>query len=232
MHRCEDRASSFAIPAHIVTLFEHRRKSRLMTTLSTRLNRHVAELRTCRRCPNMVSEPVSGGPVMSQVMLVGQAPGVKEPVLGKPFAWTAGKTMFKWFTDVLAVDELCFRSTVYMAAVCRCFPGKTAAGGDRVPSKDEIANCSDWLTAEIKLLKPKLIIPVGKLAIGQFIQPVPPLTELIGTQQTLEKAGHKFDIVPLPHPSGASPWHRIEPGKTLTRSALEIIREHPAWKNR
>ena len=180
----------------------------------------------------MASEPVSGGPVISQVMLVGQAPGVKEPILGKPFAWTAGKTLFKWFTEVLAVDEPCFRSTVYMTAVCRCFPGKTVTGGDRVPSKEEIANCSDWLAAEIRLLTPKLVIPVGKLAIGQFLEPVPPLSELIGTQLALEKAGHKFDIVPLPHPSGASPWHRIEPGKTLTLRALEIIRDHPAWKNR
>jgi uracil-DNA glycosylase len=165
-------------------------------------------------------------------MLVGQAPGVKEPLLGKPFAWTAGKTLFKWFTDTLAVDEDCFRSTVYMAAVCRCFPGKTAAGGDRVPSKDEVANCREWLTAEIKLLLPELVIPVGKLAIAQFIDPVPPLTDLIGTQRTLEKFGHGFDIVPLPHPSGASPWHRIEPGKTLTRQALELIGDHPGWKNR
>jgi uracil-DNA glycosylase len=203
-----------------------------MTALRNRLNRHVTALRACHRCPNMASGPVSGGPVISRVMLVGQAPGVKEPLLGKPFAWTAGKTLFKWFTDTLAVDEDCFRSTVYMAAVCRCFPGKTAAGGDRVPSKDEVANCSEWLAAEIKLLSPELVIPVGKLAIGQFIDPVPPLTDLIATQRTLQKFGHTFDIVPLPHPSGASPWHRIEPGKTLTRQALELIRDHPGWKNR
>jgi len=180
----------------------------------------------------MASGPVSGGPVISRVMLVGQAPGVKEPLLGKPFAWTAGKTLFKWFTDTLAVDEDCFRSTVYMAAVCRCFPGKTAAGGDRVPCKDEVANCREWLTAEIKLLLPELVIPVGRLAIGQFIDPVPPLTDLIGTLRTLEKFGHRFDIIPLPHPSGASPWHRIEPGKTLTRQALELIGDHPGWKGR
>jgi uracil-DNA glycosylase len=220
------------IPAHIVTLFGPPRKYRLMTALKNRLNRHVTALRTCHRCPNMVSGPISGGPVISRVILVGQAPGVKEPVLGRPFAWTAGKTLFKWFTETLDVDEDHFRSTVYMAAVCRCFPGKTSAGGDRVPSKDEVANCSEWLAAEIKLLRPELVIPVGKLAIGQFIVPVPPLTELIGTQRTLEKFGHTFDIVPLPHPSGASPWHRIEPGKTLTRRALELIGDHPGWRGR
>ena len=220
------------IPAHIVTLFGPSSNYRFMTALKNRLNQHVTTLRTCRRCPNMVSGPISGGPVISRVLLVGQAPGVKEPLLGRPFAWTAGKTLFKWFTETLDVDEDQFRSTVYMAAVCRCFPGKTTVGGDRVPSKDEVANCSEWLAAEIKLLQPELIIPVGKLAIGQFIVPVPPLIELIGTQRTLEKFGHQFDIVPLPHPSGASPWHRIEPGKTLTRKALELIRDHPGWRGR
>jgi uracil-DNA glycosylase len=203
-----------------------------MTALSTRLNRHVAALHACRQCPNMASGPVSGGPVVSRVMLVGQAPGVKEPILGRPFAWTAGKTLFKWFSETLNVDEAGFRSTVYMAAVCRCFPGKTTVGGDRVPSREEVANCSQWLAAEIKLLSPELIIPVGKLAIGQFIQPLPGLIDLIGTKHTLEKFGHRFDVVPLPHPSGASPWHRIEPGKTLTLRALELIRDHPAWGRR
>ena len=171
-------------------------------------------------------------PVVSRVMLVGQAPGVKEPSFGRPFAWTAGKTLFKWFNDTMGTDEACFRSTVYMAAVCRCFPGKTTVGGDRVPSKTEIANCSSWLEAEIQLLRPELVIPVGKLAIGQFVDPVPPLTEMIGLRLTLERAGHSFDLIPLPHPSGASPWHRIEPGKTLTLRALKEIHDHPAWVSR
>jgi hypothetical protein len=58
------------------------------------------------------------------------------------------------------------------------------------------------------------------------------LSEVIGQMRTTERAGKRFDIIALPHPSGASPWHRIEPGKSLTRRALELIREHPAWKNR
>ena len=64
---------------------------------------------------------VSGGAVVSRVLLVGQAPGDKEPVLGRPFAWTAGKKLFRWFLEHTGVDEPTFRSHVYMAAVCRCF---------------------------------------------------------------------------------------------------------------
>ena len=106
----------------------------------------------------MQSTPVSGGPVLSRVMLVGQAPGVKEPVLGRPFAWTAGKAMFKWFEQETGVTEMEFRQTVYMAAVCRCFPGKNSQGGDRVPSREEVALCGEWLRAEIAILKPGLVI--------------------------------------------------------------------------
>jgi uracil-DNA glycosylase len=50
------------------------------------LERHVRRLRACRLCPKMHPPPVSGGPVASKVLLVGQAPGAKEPVLGRPFA--------------------------------------------------------------------------------------------------------------------------------------------------
>jgi uracil-DNA glycosylase len=194
------------------------------------LERHVVDLHACRKCPAMQSFPISGGPIPSNVMLIGQAPGTKEPILGRPFAWTAGKAMFKWFEQETGVGEPEFRQTVYMAAVCRCFPGKNVNGGDRVPAKDEIARCADWMRREIELLRPELIIPVGKLAMNQFLPSVPMLTEIIGKLMRVERFGHSFDLIPLPHPSGASPWHRIEPGKTLTRQALCLIREHPAWK--
>ena len=177
----------------------------------------------------MQSTPVSGGPVLSRVILVGQAPGVKEPVLGRPFAWTAGKAMFKWFEQEIGVTEMEFRQTVYMAAVCRCFPGKNSQGGDRVPSREEVALCREWLRAEIAILKPGLVIAVGKLAIGQFLEELPPLTDLVGQIVRVQKFGRQFDLVPLPHPSGASPWPRIEPGKTLTKKALALIRNHPDW---
>src|SRR3954466_14279835 len=186
------------------------------------LERHVEQLRACRLCKGMARPAVSGGPILSQVMLVGQAPGDKEPVLKRPFAWTAGKTLFRWFQDTCGISEADFRSCVYMAAVCRCFPGKKLTGGDRVPSEEEIANCSFWLHREIKILKPRLVIPVGKLAISQFIA-APRLDEVIGSQQRITFAGHRFDIIPLPHPSGASPWHRMEPGKALLGRALKRI---------
>lgn len=192
------------------------------------LDVHVAKLRSCMLCPRMHRPAVSGGAVVSRVMSVGQAPGSKEPVLGRPFAWTAGKTLFGWFAEACGWSEEEFRSHIYMAAVCRCFPGKTKTGGDRVPAPDEIARCATWLDAELALLRPALVLPIGKLAIEQFLPPAP-LTEVIGRSFRQTRAGAAFDLIPLPHPSGASPWHRIEPGRTLLRRALRKIVRHPAW---
>lgn len=186
---------------------------------------HVEKLKKCRLCPKMHPPVVSGGPVSSRVLLVGQAPGDKEPKLGRPFAWTAGKTLFGWFEQMCGIREEQFRASVYMAAVCRCFPGKNPAGGDRVPSPQEISNCSVWLDREIEILHPALVIPVGKLAIAQFL-PVQKLDQIIGKSFSITRNGHVFDVIPLPHPSGASPWHRIEPGKSLLKKALKRIVDH------
>lgn len=170
---------------------------------------------------------VVGRPVVSRILLVGQAPGDKEPKLGRPFAWTAGKTLFKWFHGALGWSEGEVRDRIYFAAVCRCFPGKKETGGDRVPDEDEIAACSRWLAAEVELLRPALVLPVGKLAITQFLPPAP-LHDLIGRQQRIAYRSHAMDCIPLPHPSGASPWHRMEPGKTLLQEALARVAAHPA----
>src|SRR2546421_476317 len=125
------------------------------------LDRHVARLRQCRRCPRMFPPPVSGGAVVSKVMLVGQAPGVKEPVLGKPFAWTAGRTLFGWFQQFCGMNEEEVRAKIYFAAVCRCFPGKTAAGrakaGRRLARHPAIQN-----------RRRKTRSPIARWEVGQF----------------------------------------------------------------
>jgi uracil-DNA glycosylase len=193
----------------------------------TAVQKHLVSLGACTLCPRMHKPVVVGRPVVSRIFLVGQAPGDKEPKLGRPFAWTAGKTLFKWFNESLGWTEDQTRNRIYFAAVCRCFPGKKATGGDRVPEGDEIANCSCWLGAEIELLKPRLVLPVGKLAITQFI-PSAPLNDIIGKKLRIDYRGHALDCIPLPHPSGASPWHRMEPGKTLLRQALTLVATHPA----
>jgi len=176
----------------------------------------------------MIGPVVVGHPADTKILQIGQAPGPYEGQLGRPFAWTAGKTLFKWYSG-LGVDEETFRDKVYMAAVCRCFPGKHPKGGDRVPSLEEVRNCSPWLRTEVHLLKPQLIIPVGKLAIAQMLD-FRRLDDVIGQVHRAEFQGLATDIIPLPHPSGLSTWYKLEPGKTLLRQALALIGQHPAWQ--
>jgi len=187
---------------------------------------HQAELSQCTRCPNMIGPVITGEPATSTIIQLGQAPGIHEGRVGKPFGWTAGKTLFKWYQDI-GIDEDVFRKKVYMAAVCRCFPGKNPKGGDRVPDKEEINLCRPWLDTELELLKPTLIIPVGKLAIQQFLE-FKKLTEVIGQQFSIQTIIGEVDCIPLPHPSGASTWHRMQPGKTLLLDALDLIAAHQA----
>jgi uracil-DNA glycosylase len=191
------------------------------------LDRHVADLLQCRRCSRMRSTPVSGGAIVSEIMVIGQAPGPREPVLKRPFAHTAGKTLFRWLEEFCGMNEAAVRSKIYFAAVCRCFPGKNFGGTDRVPAPDEIRNCSSWMDNEIRILRPHLIIPVGRLAIMQFID-CAKLDKVISRKFRVERDGHPFDVIALPHPSGASPWHKIPPGKELLEKALRKVARHPA----
>ena len=99
-----------------------------------------------------------------------------------------------------------------------------------MPSREEIAHCSGWLDAEFDLLRPRLLIPVGRLAIGKFMK-VKRLEDVVGCQHVIRIHRRDVDVVPLPHPSGRSSWHRVEPGLTLLDDALGLIRQHPAWRS-
>jgi len=176
----------------------------------------------------MIGPVITGEPSTSKIIQIGQAPGIHEGRVGKPFSWTAGKTLFKWYESI-GIEEETFRKNVYMAAVCRCFPGKNPKGGDRMPSLNEIDHCRPWFEKELELLKPRLIIPVGKLAIQQLLE-FNKLTEVIGKQFKIQTTAGQTDCIPLPHPSGASTWHRMEPGKTLLQDALHLIESHPAMR--
>jgi uracil-DNA glycosylase len=189
-----------------------------------------AKLDACKKCKSMVGPVVHGPPVSSRVFLLGQAPGPHEYKFGRPFAWTAGKTMFKWFERHLGVDEETFRARVYMAAVARCFPGKAKGGGDRKPDEKEIANCRPWLEREVAILKPKLLLPVGTLAIEQVLGTRQPLIDVVGKPLRTQYLGTAVDVVCLPHPSGASTWHRKEPGISLLEAALQLISHHAVMR--
>ncbi len=184
------------------------------------------ELDGCRACPNMIGPVVHGPPIASRIVLVGQAPGPKEGSFGRPFAWTAGRTLFRWFHESVGVTEDEFRAKVYIAAVARCFPGKAKGGGDRKPDRDEIARCRPWLAREVAILEPRLVLAVGGLAIQQVLAYDGKLDAIIGTSRRARWLDADVDVIALPHPSGASPWHKMEPGKTLLLRALALVAKH------
>jgi uracil-DNA glycosylase len=178
----------------------------------------------------MVGTPVHGAPLPSRIFLVGQAPGPREASLGRPFAWTAGRTLFRWLEEATGADEATVRERVYISAVARCFPGKAPGGGDRRPDEEEVATCHRWISAEVALLRPTLIVPVGTLAIARVLGHTGKLVEVVGKKRRVEFAGVEADAIALPHPSGASTWHRMEPGKRLLQEALALLARHPEVK--
>ncbi len=179
------------------------------------------------RHPELVGPPVHGPPVPSRIFLLGQAPGPHEARFGRPFAWTAGRTMFRWFQGAVGAGEEEVRRKVYIAAVVRSFPGKTRTGGDRVPSREAIDASRRFIEREIEVLRPRLIIPVGRLAIEQVLGHKEPIAAVVGRKLRTHYHGVSSDVVCLPHPSGASTWFKTDPGKGLLRKALRLLASHP-----
>jgi len=183
------------------------------------LGTHCRALVACRMCAHPAGvTPIVSAAVRPKVMIVGQAPGQVEAAGGKPFAGRAGKTLFRWL-DRAGIDEATARNRIYIAAVTRCYPGPSPSGrGDRVPSLREQETCAVWLERELRIIRPKLLIPVGKLAMERFL-PRLPLVELIGGAFEVDHAGGTSLAVPLPHPSGASSWvHQGDHPELLARA--------------
>lgn len=184
-----------------------------------------SQLLQCRRC----SHDSGINPVVSlarspKVMLVGQAPGKTEAAGGKPFAGRAGKTLFSWLQRA-GIDEATARDRMYISAVTRCYPGPSPSGrGDRVPTLQERSNCSGWLESELRIIRPSLIIPVGRLAIDAMLGPLP-LDEVIG-REFIADSRKGAVLVPLPHPSGASSWIHSPGHRELLDGALGLIGRH------
>jgi len=191
--------------------------------------RHLDELFSCRRCPAVEGTPVSGPVHGTKLLLVGQAPGPREQESRRPFAYTAGKRLFEWFASI-GVDEALVREKVYIAAVARCFPGRAPAGGDRPPSKVEIANCAAHLDRELRLLAPDLVIAVGGMA-GREVAGSGELASMVGPLHRRERAGMAFDAVVLPHPSGRSTWLNVAENRAKLEAALRAISGHRAFRD-
>jgi uracil-DNA glycosylase len=185
-----------------------------------------ARLQSCRLCLeagyDIFPRAIFSGGLPARIMLIGQAPGITEKEAGRPFNAGSGKRLFQWLSSA-GIEESWFRSTQYMCSVTRCYPGRARGGsGDRVPSRTEQQLCRPYLEAELKLIEPALILPVGRLAIQLFYPANLPLEKIIGTEKQLKGRW----IVPLPHPSGASRWHQSEDNRRRVQEGIALVKSH------
>jgi uracil-DNA glycosylase len=178
------------------------------------------DLRVCRACLeagyHLESLPVVNEHLGQHAYMYGQAPGIVEGEERRPWRGRAGKTLRRW----LELEEDEFYETFYCASVTRCYPGRPPSGrGDRTPTPHEQELCSFWKDWELELLRPRLIVPVGGLAIRRLLG-ISGLAECVGRRYELDQAV----AVPLPHPSGASSWLNSPANRELTTEAAALVR--------
>ena len=153
-------------------------------------------------------------------MIYGLAPGVVEGEERRPWRGRAGKTLRGW----LDLDEDAFYATFYCSSVTRCYPGKPPSGrGDRPATPREVELCRFWREWELRLLRPKLVLPIG----GRSAR------ELLGLTRVSDYVGNTYRLgdataIPLPHPSGASGWLNDPANRAQLDVALELVRRHVA----
>ena len=181
------------------------------------LQRDTARCRACVEAGfHLESLPVRAPFHAQRAYLYGQAPGIVEGEERRPWRGRAGATLRRW----LRLDERSFYETFYCASVTRCYPGRAPSGrGDRTPTPREQDLCQFWREWELELLRPRLVVTVGGLALRRLLGRTP-LTECIGCVYELEGV----PVVPLPHPSGASSWPSVPANRERLDTALALVR--------
>jgi uracil-DNA glycosylase len=185
------------------------------------LQRDLARCRACVEAGFPLESPPVRAPLTDQrAYMYGQAPGVEEGKERLPWRGRAGRTLRRW----LELDEDAFYTTFYCASVTRCYPGRAPSGrGDRTPTPREQELCAFWRDWEVELLRPKLIVTVGGLALRRLLG-LPKLTECIGVRY--EREG--VPVIPLPHPSGASSWPNVPANREKLDAALALVHDELA----
>ncbi len=190
------------------------------------LDRLHSEMRMCQKCLaagyDIVPGAVFSGSTSARVMIIGQAPGVTEAQVKRPFNGASGTRLFQWLAEA-GWEEKDFRARHYMTAVTKCYPGKGhGSKGDRAPSRIEQELCRPFLDRELALLNPEVIVPVGRLAMELFYERKLKLIDVVGTST---RDGQGRYIVPLPHPSGASLWLNRLQHQAQVAQAVAILKQ-------
>mgnify|MGYP001105632148 CR=1 FL=1 len=195
------------------------------------LNRDLRDCRTCHMAgllDEVESIPIALDPEpdapLPRIVLVGQAPGLRATILDRPFAGAAGEKLRDWFEQA-GIPRGDFYRAIHFAAVTRCYPGRLpGAKGDRAPSPREQALCRPWLDELLAIVRPRIVLLVGLLAVRTFLGPVKSLTSVVGT--AVDRDGVVY--IPLPHPSGVSRWLNDPANVAAVSLAMRILRHRLA----
>ena len=165
-----------------------------LETLSNpeRLERLHRAVLVCTRCglSGTRTNAVPGtGPCPADIMIVGEAPGFNEDVQGKPFVGQAGKLL-----DTLLAGIGLRREDVYITNVLKCRPPQ-----NRDPMPNEVEACAPYLTWQLKLVEPKVVIVLGRHALERLIPGHGPISRVHG--QLVERGG--INYVAVYHPAAA-----------------------------
>jgi DNA polymerase len=159
---------------------------KLLDAIAKEIRDHVpCGFEICEKATNLVP---GEGSATAAVVLVGEAPGAKEDESGRPFVGGAGKLL-----DRLLEEAGLERSDVFITNVVKARPP-----GNRDPKADEVAHHLPWLEAQLEVIGPKLIVPLGRHALARFA-PDAKITQAHGS--VLERDGRT--LFPMFHPAAA-----------------------------
>ena len=132
-----------------------------------------AAVAACRLCGDLVTPPgVIWARPHHRAAIIGQAPGSLEVTRQMPFVGPAGRRLREWLAPLGAAEEAAFHERFAVIAITKCYPGRSPSGrGDRLPSPAERLLCRPWSEAALRLLDPPLVIPVGRLAVDEWLGP-------------------------------------------------------------
>lgn len=119
----------------------------------------IKDCKKCKLCTNRKKIVFGCGNKNADVMFIGEGPGADEDIQGEPFVGKAGQLMDKAF-DALEIE----RTKVYIANIVKCRPPQ-----NRNPEKDEVEACMDYLRNQVMLIKPKIIILLGNVALKNIL---------------------------------------------------------------
>nr|WP_255429194.1 uracil-DNA glycosylase [Ramlibacter albus] len=135
------------------------------------LEASVAACRACKLCNGRRNTVFGVGPAHAEVMVIGEAPGENEDAQGEPFVGQAGKLL----DNMLRAIGRDRRTSVYIANVLKCRPP-----GNRNPEPEEVAQCEPFLRRQVDLLKPRIILAMGRFAVQSILQTTEPVGKLRG----------------------------------------------------